>query len=85
MAAETGRRNGSFLTRSETRRLTNTPRVARNGGDFEGLPANNGGDRTGWLGRQDSNSEMSWQNIPLKGHTDIQGSSRILATETIRV
>src|SRR5262249_58814923 len=37
---------------------------------------------TGW---EDSNSEMSWQNIPLKGHTDFQGCSRILATETIRV
>ena len=42
-------------------------------------------DETACLGRQDSNSEMSWQNIPLKGHTDFQGSSRILATETIRV
>jgi len=30
-------------------------------------------------------SEMSSQNIPLKGGTDFQGSSRILATETIRV
>jgi hypothetical protein len=38
-----------------------------------------------WLGGRDSNLEMSWQNIPLKGHTDFQGSSRILATETIRV
>jgi hypothetical protein len=37
------------------------------------------GDRTAWL------SEMWWQNIPLKGRTDFQGSSRILATETIRV
>ena len=30
-------------------------------------------------------SEMSWQNISLKGRTDFQGSGRILATETIRV
>jgi len=44
-----------------------------------------GGDWTAWLGREDSNSEMSWQNIPLKGRPDFQGSSRILATETIRV
>jgi len=29
MAAETGRRNGSFFTRSETRRLSHTPRVGR--------------------------------------------------------
>jgi len=42
-------------------------------------------DPTVWLGREDSNSEMSWQNIPLKGRTDFQGSSRILATETICV
>jgi hypothetical protein len=38
-------------------------------------------DPTAWLGI----SEMSSQNIPLKGGTDFQGSSRILATETIRV
>jgi hypothetical protein len=30
-------------------------------------------DRTGWLGGEDSNSEMSWQNIALKGRTDFQG------------
>jgi hypothetical protein len=30
-------------------------------------------------------SEMSPQNIPLKGRTDFVESSRILATETIRV
>jgi hypothetical protein len=41
-------------------------------------------DRTASLGRQDSNSEMSAQ-ILLKGHTDLPGSSRILAAETIRV
>src|SRR5262249_39947671 len=31
-------------------------------------------DRTGWLGWEDSNSEMSSQNIPLKGRTDFRGS-----------
>ena len=29
-------------------------------------------DPTAWLGREDSNSEMSWQNIPLKGRTDFR-------------
>src|SRR5262245_59629907 len=43
------------------------------------------GDATGWLRWWDSNSEMSSQNIPLKGRIDFQGSTRILATETIRV
>jgi hypothetical protein len=43
------------------------------------------GDPTAWLGWEDSNSEMSSQNIPLKGRTDFQESSRILATETIHV
>src|SRR5439155_5675340 len=85
MAAETGHRNGSFFTRSETRRLSHTPRVARNRGDFEGPPANNGGDRTGWLGMSDSNSEMSSGSIHLRRRTDFQKSNRILATETIRV
>src|SRR5258708_35357382 len=42
-------------------------------------------DRTAWLGWEDSNSEMSAQIIPLKGRTDLRESSRILATETIRV
>jgi hypothetical protein len=44
-----------------------------------------GGDETAWLGREDSNSEMSWQNIPLKGRMDFRKSSRIPATETVRV
>jgi hypothetical protein len=43
------------------------------------------GDPTAWLGMSDSNSETSVQNIPLKGRTDFGKSSRILATETIRV
>jgi hypothetical protein len=43
------------------------------------------GDRTAWLGIRDSNSEMSPQIIPLKDRTDWRESSRILATETIRV
>jgi Sigma-70, region 4 len=30
------------------------------------------GDRTAWLGWEDSNSEMSSQNIPLKGRTDFR-------------
>jgi hypothetical protein len=42
-------------------------------------------DPTAWLGREDSNSEMSSQNIPLKGRTVFRGSSRIPAAETIRV
>jgi hypothetical protein len=29
--------------------------------------------RTAWLGRQDSNSEMSPQNIPLKDRADFPG------------
>jgi len=44
-----------------------------------------GRDPTAWLGRQDSNSEMSSQIISLKARTDFQEASRILATETIRV
>jgi hypothetical protein len=35
--------------------------------------------------REDSNSEMSPQNTPLNGRTDLRESSRILPTETIRV
>ena len=31
---------------------------------------------TAWLGMRDSNSEMSGQNIPLKGRTDFRRSSR---------
>jgi hypothetical protein len=44
-----------------------------------------GRDPTAWLGREDSNSEMSSQNIPLKGRTDLREARRILATETIRL
>src|SRR6516162_6023603 len=40
-------------------------------------------DATAWLGLEDSNSEMSSQNMPLKCR--MPGSSRIPATETIRV
>src|SRR5262245_11089759 len=32
------------------------------------------GDWTAWLGWEDSNSEMSSQNIPLKGRADFRGS-----------
>src|SRR5258708_29850761 len=42
-------------------------------------------DQTAWLGWEDSNSEMSAQNIPLKTRTDFRESGRIPATETIRV
>jgi hypothetical protein len=42
-------------------------------------------DQTAWLGMWDSNSETSTQIIPLKDRTDLPESSRILATETIRV
>jgi hypothetical protein len=42
-------------------------------------------DGTGWLGIRDSNSKMSAQIIPLKNRTDLWKSSRMLATETIRV
>jgi hypothetical protein len=44
-----------------------------------------GGDQTGWLGREDSNSETSAQIIPLKGRADFRESIQILAAETIRV
>jgi transposase len=40
---------------------------------------------TAWLGMQDSNSETSSQTIPLKDRIDLWRSSRIAATETIRV
>jgi hypothetical protein len=43
------------------------------------------GDPTAWLGWEDSNSEMSWQNIPLKARADFQNPSRIPAMETTRV
>src|SRR5262245_50070837 len=36
-----------------------------------GIPHRDG---TAWLGWEDSNSEMSSQNIPLKGRTDFRGS-----------
>jgi hypothetical protein len=42
-------------------------------------------DPTACLGISDSNSEMSPQIICLKGRTNFRESSRILATETIRV
>ncbi len=42
-------------------------------------------DPTAWLVWKDSNSETSSQIIPLKGRIDLRESSRILATETIRV
>src|SRR5438034_6839858 len=35
------------------------------------------GDRTAWLGWEDSNSEMSTQIIPLKDRIDLRESSRI--------
>jgi hypothetical protein len=34
-------------------------------------------DPTAWLGMKDSNSEMSPQNIPLKGRADFRESGRI--------
>ena len=40
---------------------------------------------TAWLGREDSNSEMSTQIISLKGRTDFPGSYQIVAAETVRV
>jgi hypothetical protein len=43
------------------------------------------GDRTAWLGWEDSNSEMSSQIIPLKARADFPAPSRIPATETTRV
>jgi len=43
-----------------------------------------GGDRTAWLGSEDSNSEMSPQNIPLKRRADFRRFSRIWQSETIR-
>ena len=50
------------------------------------LPLNSDAERpTAWLGIRDSNSKMSAQIIPLKSRTDLRGSSRILAAETIRV
>src|SRR6266545_4805565 len=39
-----------------------------------GHPPMAGGDRTAWLGWEDSNSEMSSQNMPLKGRTDFRSS-----------
>ena len=51
----------------------------------DGVHMSAGGERTAWLGMKDSNSEMSSQIIPLKSRVDLRGSSRILATETIRV
>jgi len=33
--------------------------------DFREPPADNGGDRTGWLGRQDSNLGMAETNPPI--------------------
>ena len=42
---------------------------------FPGVQQNRftaGGDRTAWLGWEESNSEMSSQIIPLKGRTDFR-------------
>jgi hypothetical protein len=85
---ETGAKNASDLARNLEKCVSDTPQRIANSWEYRNYFFNTDmerRDRTGWLGRQDSNSEISWQNIPLKGHTDFQGSSRILATETIRV
>jgi hypothetical protein len=42
-------------------------------------------DETAWLGMKDSNSETPSQIMPLKHRIDLWGSSRLPATETIRV
>jgi hypothetical protein len=64
--SETGGGNCAFGARSGTRRLNHFPRMARNRGDFESPPANNGGDRTGWLGREDSNLRISIYRWPFE-------------------
>jgi hypothetical protein len=76
------------LNRAAAGRFWNEGPFARNGG-FRGMRGSRASgvhrDPTAWLGWEDSNSEMSSQNIPLKGDTDFRETSRILATETIRL
>src|SRR6266566_8194187 len=68
--SETENRNDAPVARSGTRRLSLIRRMGPICADFGGPPANTGEDRTGWLRWSDSNSEMSAQNIPLKGRAD---------------
>ena len=44
---------------SGTRRPGPTQRLPRSRADFGGPLANRGGDKTGWLGREDSNLRMA--------------------------
>ena len=59
--------HGAAVTQLRTRRPSDICEMPRYHAVFCGLPMLGGGDRTGWLGWEDSNSEMSAQNIPLKG------------------
>jgi hypothetical protein len=58
-ASETEARDGDNEAQSETRTPGGIRRVPAFRADFREPPADNGGDRTGWLGRQDSNLGMA--------------------------
>src|SRR2546421_10177388 len=79
---ETEGRNDAFLARSGTRRPSQIPQIARNRAVSGGGTTHNGGDRTGWLGWQDSNSGMSLQIMSLKCCTNFLRFSEIVPPET---
>src|SRR5437764_7667484 len=58
-ASETEARDGDNEAQSETRRLGDIRRMSAFRADFPESPADNGGDRPGWLGREDSNLRMA--------------------------
>ncbi len=74
-ASETEARDGDNEAQSETRRPGGIQRMPAFRADFREPPADNGGDRTGWLGRQDSNLGMAESKsaaLPL-GYAPSQG------------
>src|SRR5262249_32106162 len=58
-ASETEAWNGDDKAQSETRRPGGIRRMPAFRADFREPPVDNGGDQTGWLGRQDSNLGMA--------------------------
>jgi hypothetical protein len=64
--SETDGRIGVRQANSETRRPGNIRRMAAFGADFDGWPESVGGDRTGWLRREDSKPRiLLWRNAVL--------------------
>src|SRR5262249_19062005 len=57
--SETNRQNSAFVPRSSIRRRHLTRRISRCRGDFRDHATISSGDRTGWLGREDSNLRVA--------------------------